>query len=78
MLSLTKEIVVTALIGVAAVSINGETTSKAFGLNSKNEVSFDEEWENTIMIIVDEISFASKSDIEKLNENLRLKMDLSR
>ena len=30
------------------------------------------------MIIVDEISFASKSDIEKLNENLRLKMDQSR
>ena len=73
-----RTIVVTALTGVAAVSINGETTSKACGLNSKNEVSFDEEWENTIMIIVDEISFASKSDIEKLNENLRLKMDLSR
>ena len=73
-----RTIVVTALTGVAAVSINGETTSKACGLNSKNEVSFDEEWENTIMIIVDEISFASKNDIEKLNENLRLKMDLSR
>ena len=66
-----RTIVVTALTGAAAVSINGETTAKACKLNNKN-VSEDDEWEETIMIIVDEISFASKTIIENLNENLNI------
>jgi hypothetical protein len=69
-----RTIVVTALTGAAAVSINGETTSKACGLNAKC-VCPDDEWDGTIMLIVDEVSFARKSEIETLNKNLRIKRD---
>ena len=72
-----RTIVVTALTGAAAVSINGETTAKACQLKSKS-VEEDSAWEHTIMLIVDEISFATKEEIETLNKNLRIIRDKQR
>ena len=72
-----RTIVVTALTGAAAVSINGETTAKACQLKSNN-VEEDSAWEHTIMLIVDEISFATKEEIETLNKNLRIIRDKQR
>ena len=68
-------IVVTALTGAAAVNINGETTSRACKLNSKNVEKSDEWADETCMVIVDEISFCSQDDFEKLNANLNLLCD---
>ena len=64
-----RTIVVTALTGAAAVGIYGETTHKACGLNrAKIPEEMVKEWENTYMVIVDEISFGGKKVIEKLNK----------
>jgi hypothetical protein len=65
-------IVVTAMSGVAATLINGETIHSAAHLNcDKITIEHQREWANTRMLIVDEISFASASDILKLHEKLR-------
>ena len=40
-------------------------------VEKKNEA--DDEWKNTIMVVVDEISFITKSDFEKLNDVLNKK-----
>jgi hypothetical protein len=72
-----RTIVVTALTGSAAVSINGETTHSACKLNSA-VVTQSEEWDDTIMIIIDEISFAKKHDVESMNKNLNLLKDMRR
>ncbi|KAG7337208.1 hypothetical protein IV203_013847 [Nitzschia inconspicua] len=59
-----RSIVVTALTGAAAVSINGETTAKAFAFKRevRNEL---EEFKNAYLVIVDEVSFAHKGPLEK-------------
>ena len=72
-----RTIVVTALTGSAAVSINGETTHSACQLNHK-DVTQDDEWIDTIMVIVDEVSFAKKEDMAKLDANLNLLCDVTR
>ena len=54
-----RTIVVTALTGAAAVSINGEITAKSCQPNSKS-VEEDSAGEHTIMLIVDEISLLPK------------------
>jgi ATP:corrinoid adenosyltransferase len=57
--------------GVAATLINGETVHSAAHLNCKKiTVEHQREWANARMIIVDEISFASSSDILNLHEKL--------
>ena len=70
----TKQtIVVTALSGVAAVNINGETTQRACHTNSKTENITNEmieEWKDTRLLIIDEISFADIYFLEDLNEKL--------
>ena len=70
----SRVVVVTAITGAAAVSIKGETTSKALGLNKKS-TNFSnediEEWKNTLLVIMDEISFSNRSEIEKADVNLR-------
>ena len=71
-------IVVTALTGAAAVSINGQTTSKACKLNSKNVEKCDVWADETCMVVVDEISFCSQQDFEKLSVNLNLLCDCCR
>ena len=58
--------------GVAATLINGETIHSAAHLNcEKIMVEHQKEWANTRMVIVDEISFASATDILNLHEKLR-------
>ena len=66
-----RMIVVTAMSGVAATLINGETVHSAAHLNCKKiTVEHQKEWANARMVIVDEISFASSSDIFNLNDKL--------
>ena len=68
-------IVVTAMSGVAATLIKGETVHSAVHLmKNKVDVKHMKEWIGTRMIIIDEISFASSADVLNLNEKLgRLK-----
>ena len=69
-----KTIVVTALTGAAAVTINGQTMHRAcdiFGKPGK-----DDEWEDTIMVVVDEISFITINHFEQMNTNLNAKCDV--
>jgi len=59
-----RTIVVTALTGAAAVSINGETSHAANAWNRAIKDSDIEDWRHTYMFILDEISFASRKDLE--------------
>ena len=64
-------IVVTAMSGVAAMIVKGETVHSAAKLNcSKITLDHQREWAGAQMIIVDEISFASSKDIMNLHETL--------
>jgi ATP:corrinoid adenosyltransferase len=66
-----RMIVVTAMSGVAATLINGEMVHSAGHLNCKKiTMEHQKEWANARMIIVDEISFASSSDIFNLHDKL--------
>ncbi|KAG7358147.1 PIF1-like helicase [Nitzschia inconspicua] len=69
-----RSIVVTALTGAAAVSINGETTAKAFAFKRevRNEL---EEFKHAYLVIVDEISFASVEDVDVLNQKMKQILD---
>ena len=65
-----RTIVVTALTGAAAVGINGETTAMACALN-RAITKEPEQWKNAYLLIVDEISFASKEVVDTLDHKLR-------
>jgi hypothetical protein len=69
----SQTIVVTALTGVAATILMGETTHRAVYLNQRREISAEQvdNWKETRLLIVDEVSFAAPSLFEKLDENLR-------
>jgi hypothetical protein len=70
----SRVVVVTAITGAAAVSIRGGTTSKALGLNKKTTNFSDheiEDWNNTLLVIIDEVSFSNRNEIEKADINLR-------
>ncbi|KAG7356959.1 ATPase AAA [Nitzschia inconspicua] len=71
-----RTIVVTALTGAAAVSINGETTAGAFAFKRKVKDEL-EEFKNTYLVIVDEVFFASVEDMELLNEKMKQIFDNS-
>ena len=74
-----RTIVVTALTGSAAVSILGETTHSACYLNStKFTPDMIKEWEDTRMVIIDEISFASETVLQKINTNLNILREVDR
>ena len=66
-----RTIVVTAMSGVAATLLHGETTHSALGLNRKVKNDEIEEWEDTRLVIIDEISFASQGDFETMCKNLQ-------
>jgi len=70
-----RTIVVTAVTGSAAVAIHGETIHSACNFCSKKRKDTDKGWKNTIMVIVDEISFITKYDFELLNDVLNTKTD---
>lgn len=65
-----RTIVVTAMSGVAATWLHGETSHKSMGLNMKqpSEQMIDE-WFDTRLVIVDEVSFASAADITKIQKH---------
>ena len=62
-----RTITVTAMSGVAATLLQGETTHMALGLN-RSKISQDhiQEFRDCRLVIIDEISFASRQDIEKI------------
>jgi hypothetical protein len=67
-----RTIVVTAMSGSAAVSINGETAHMACCINTKGPIPIAEieKWKHAYLLIIDEISFASKAFLEHLNKCL--------
>ena len=69
----SRTIVVTAMSGVAATLLLGETTHSAVYLNKKTALEAEniEIWADTRLLIVDEVSFASKHEFIKLHQNLR-------
>jgi PIF1-like helicase len=69
----SRTIVVSAMTGVAATMLRGETTHAAVYLNQKAQVTADqiEVWTNTRLLIGDEISFAGKGIFIELNKKLR-------
>lgn len=69
----SRTIVLTALSGVAATLLHGETTHMALGMNKKKiPASQKAEFNDTRLIIVDEISFASVETIQRIQECLQL------
>ena len=76
----SRTILVTAMTGVAATILMGETTHAAVYLNQKKPIEADqvELWSGTRLLIIDEISFASKEDFSELHKKLRrLKQQLT-
>ena len=68
----SRTIVITALSGVAATLILGETTHSALYLNHKTlKPEHIESWQTVRLLIIDEISFADKIDFDKIDNNLR-------
>ena len=70
-----RTIIVTAMSGVAATLLNGETTHSVLGLN-RDTVQNEEchNWIDARLLIVDECSFASASDFQKMHEHLKFYM----
>ena len=74
-------IVVTAMTGVAATLICGETTHSVLFLNQKHEIEPEqiELWADTHLLIIDEISFASKSNFQMMHKQLgKLKQKINK
>ena len=66
-----RTIIVTAMSGVAATSIGGETFHSAAAFNRKIAED-DMSWANARLLIIDEISFMNVKACERLDENLRV------
>ena len=74
-------IVATAMTGVAATLVCGETMHGALFLNQKCEIEPEqiELWAATHLLIIDEISFASKSDFQMMHKQLgNLKQEINK
>jgi hypothetical protein len=71
-----RTIIVTAMSGVAATILLGETTHSVLGLNRKiikrEEI---EEFADTRLVVIDEISFASQVDYETIEYKMRKLME---
>ena len=71
-------IIVSAMSGVAATLVGGYTTHSAVHLNKCIcNIPFEDKirWKQTRLLIVDEISFASKSDVQKLDARVKYLKD---
>jgi PIF1-like helicase/Helitron helicase-like domain at N-terminus len=68
-----RTIIVTAMSGVAATSIGGETLHSAAAFNRKI-ADDDTSWINARLLIIDEVSFMNTKDVETLDEKLRILM----
>ena len=67
-----QTIVVTALTGAAAITVNGQTIARACKLNNKN-IKLCHKWKHeTCLVIVDEISFCNQDQLTTLNKKLNL------
>jgi hypothetical protein len=68
----SRTIVISAMSGVAATLIMGETTHGALHLNQTRQFTREQIdcWKDTRLLLVDEISFATRWQIEKIHENL--------
>lgn len=68
----SRTIVVTALTGVAAASMHGETLASAALLRQRKVISAEQikEWENSRLLIIDESSFAKGSELVTLHKQL--------
>ncbi len=63
----SRTIIITAMSGVAATLLHGETTHSVIGLNRTNVQEEEiEAFADARLLIIDEISFASKRDFQKL------------
>ena len=74
-------IVVSAMTGVAATLICGETMHGALFLNQKCKIEPEqtELWADTCLLIIDEISFASKSNFQMMHKELcKLKQEINK
>jgi PIF1-like helicase len=69
----SRTIILTAMTGVAATILLGETAHSAVYLNQQKPLEAEqiELWESTRLLIIDEISFASKEDFAKLHRKIR-------
>ena len=67
-----RTIIITAMSGVAATLLKGETAHMVLGLN-RDSVQLEEsdEWLDARLLIIDEISFASSEDFTKMHENCK-------
>ena len=73
-------IVVTAMTGVTATLICGETMHGVLFLNQKYEIEPEqiELWADTHLLIIDEISFVSKSNFQMMHKQLgKLKQEIN-
>ena len=73
--------VVTAMTGVAATLMCGETMHGDLFLNQKCKIEPEqiELWADTCLLIIDEISFASKSDFQMMHKQLgKLKQEINK
>ena len=71
-----RTIITTAITGTAAVGIGGETTFSACSLRTKpHNLKYSEKFDNSVMVIVDEVSFMNKKDFENLNRHLNVLCD---
>ena len=68
-----QTIVITAMSGVAATLLHGQTTHSALGLRRQKAWTNDEieVFKDARLIFVDECSFGAQSDFEKMNSQLR-------
>ena len=69
----SRTIVTTAMTGVAATLLRGETTHSACYLNQRKAIQAEqiELWADTKLLIIDEISFASRQIFTALHKQLR-------
>ena len=76
-----RMIVVTAMTGVAATIIQGETTHGELYLNQQKELEPEqiELWEDAKLLIIDKISFASKHNFHMIHRNVsKLKQEFTK
>ena len=69
-----KTILVTAITGAAAVEINGETAHSGLHLNKHEKSIFNlaEDYNETLLVIIDEISFMKKTEYLKALRNISI------
>jgi hypothetical protein len=64
----------TAPTGSAASFFGGKTLHKTASINTnENKVLYDEEWDSTLIMMIDKISYMGKKTLATLDKNLRKK-----